>query len=303
MKYSDWQLNRLRDALRAYKQYGHTADGKPQSWLYVREAIAAETGYEIGSSPKNGAERLRQFVEGLYIKKGQHKEHKLFTPKEEALDAIVEFVLSPDNPLLSEEELKEYVPEYHAPMRLLEYLDQSTGAERHIPVEKLEGVFQARMKDATHFTIKEITLQRPLESGLLQVIETEENYEPALESSYDKIPHAERKKGRLGLVKCGGWAVITPEDNLLFFMKKESDGQNRYYFTLAADIVSWNDKAATQLFLLHHDFPLQYEVEDYEKTDLAELVNRKPIKNILTFLRYEPAPGERSKDERAKQRK
>lgn len=58
MKYSDWQLNRLRDALRAYKQYERSHDGAYFTWKDVREAIAADTGYEIGSSPKNGASRL-----------------------------------------------------------------------------------------------------------------------------------------------------------------------------------------------------------------------------------------------------
>ena len=234
MKYSDWQLSRIRDALRAYKQYGYTADGMPQSWLYVREAIAAETGYEIGSSPKNGAERLRQFVEGLYIKKGQHKEHKLFTPKDEALDAIAKFVLSPDNPILSEEELKEYVPEYHAPLRLLEYLDQSTGAERHIPIDKLQGVFQTRSKRGAYFVVKEITLQQPSPQGLVQVVETEDYYQPDFGKSYDTASLARRKREWFSQVKYGGWAVVTPEDNLLLFMKKELNGCNRYYFTLGA---------------------------------------------------------------------
>ena len=146
MKYSDWQLNRLRDALRAYKGYGRDANGNLHSWSYVREAIAAETGYEIGSSPKSGTERLRQFVEGLYIKeekqKQKQKEHRSFTLNEDALDAVVKFVLSPDNPLLSEEELKEYVPEYHAPIRLLEYLDQFSGAERQEVVLFCETVWR-----------------------------------------------------------------------------------------------------------------------------------------------------------------
>lgn len=306
MKYSDWQLNRLRDALRAYKQYRYTSDGKPQSWAYVRDTIAAETGYEIGTSAKNGAERLRQFVEGLYIteRKKKEKPHKRAIPNDEALDAIVQFALSPENALLSEEELNEYVPEYQAPIRLLEYLDEHTDAERRIPVEQLKGIYQARVDESANraFSVREITLQQPSDQGLVQVIETEDNYHQRFLSSYDSASREKRKRNRKSHVKRGGWAVVTPEDNLLFFMKDAENGRNRYYFTLAADIVSWNADPAKQFFLLDHDFPLQNEEEYAQGKELSSIVQEKTPSKILTFLRYEAAQKQEQGNERAKQR-
>ena len=75
---SDWQLMRVRNALRAYHCYERREeDGKYFNWKDVREAIAVYTGYEIGgtskSGPKHGAERLRQFVQGAEDKKGGWK--------------------------------------------------------------------------------------------------------------------------------------------------------------------------------------------------------------------------------------
>ena len=150
MKYSDWQLNRLRDALRAYKVYERSHEGEYFTWKDVREAIAADTGYEIGTSPENGAERLRQFVEGVNSKDGGRKYPE---PKDDALDAIVQFALDEDNHLLSNDELNEYAPARQAPLRLLEYLDQFSGAERHIPVDKLKGVFQIALETWGSFSL------------------------------------------------------------------------------------------------------------------------------------------------------
>ena len=60
MRFSDWQLNRLRDALRAYHKFGRDAvDGRHFNWKDVSEAISLSTEVEVPP------ERLRQFVEGV----------------------------------------------------------------------------------------------------------------------------------------------------------------------------------------------------------------------------------------------
>jgi hypothetical protein len=57
MRFSDWQLNRLRDALRAYHKFGRDAvDGRHYNWKDVSEAIFLSTEVEVPP------ERLRQFV-------------------------------------------------------------------------------------------------------------------------------------------------------------------------------------------------------------------------------------------------
>ena len=48
MRYSEWQLNRLRDALRAYHRFGRDAvDGRHYNWKDVSEAISLSTEVEV----------------------------------------------------------------------------------------------------------------------------------------------------------------------------------------------------------------------------------------------------------------
>ena len=116
MAYSDWQLNRLRDALRAYHDYGGRSLKEDFNWNSVAEAIAVELDRD--DLPVS-AERLRQFVEGNRSKDGAMR--KFGTLKPESLEHVVAFAMKLR--LLLPEELEEPAPSFHAPQRLLEYLD------------------------------------------------------------------------------------------------------------------------------------------------------------------------------------
>ncbi len=86
MRYSDWQLNRLRDALRAYHDYGGRSLKEDFNWNSVAEGIAVEL--ERDDLPV-AAERLRQFVEGNRSKDSSMR--KFGTLKPESLEAVVKF--------------------------------------------------------------------------------------------------------------------------------------------------------------------------------------------------------------------
>lgn len=62
MRLSDWQLNRLRDALGAYHDYERGIEGDYFNWKDVSAAIEELTGVSIPQ------ERLRQFVEGVKLR-------------------------------------------------------------------------------------------------------------------------------------------------------------------------------------------------------------------------------------------
>ena len=53
MAYSDWQLNRLRDALRAYHDYGGRSLKEDFNWNSVAEGIAVELEGTIFQLPPN----------------------------------------------------------------------------------------------------------------------------------------------------------------------------------------------------------------------------------------------------------
>ena len=276
MKYSDWQLNRLRDSLRAYHRYERSHEGEYFTWKDVSEAI------DEYASVRVPPERLRQFVEGVNTKGGGRK---FPVPQDKSLDGIACFVTVAELCLISEDELKEFIPDKQAALRLLEYLDQKIDAERIVPIEKIQGTYCARSLDKKAFTIWELTLQRPSGDGLMQVIETEDIYQHMASPVFDQWTPIDRKNYRDSHVKHGGWAILTPEDNLLFFLKDEATGRNRYYFTMALNLEHWSESPMTRLVLLHHDFPVELEDSDKNGQTIADLTESEMAKNLLVFER------------------
>ena len=51
---------------------------------------------------------------------------------------------------------------------------------------------------------------------------------------FDDFTPEKREEVRDSRVVYGGWAILTPEDNLLMFLKKERNGQNTYCLTVAS---------------------------------------------------------------------
>ena len=136
---SEWQAARVRDALRAYHRYERGIDGEYFTWKDVREAIAVYTEVEIGASAKNGAERLRQFVEGIEDGKGTGK-RKFPLPQPAAIEGIVAFVTDEELNLLTMEELHEYRPDFQAPLRLFGYLEHNFDADCLMTQSMLDGL-------------------------------------------------------------------------------------------------------------------------------------------------------------------
>ncbi|MEW8524850.1 MAG: hypothetical protein AB2552_17520 [Candidatus Thiodiazotropha endolucinida] len=301
MGYSDWQLNRIRDALRAFRQYTHVEDldyyehhgekekkkrsslVKSFTWADVREAIAVVTGVEIGKDMKKGAERLRQFVEGINDKENPGQK-RFPVPQQESLDGIVRFLTDEHTNLLSEDELKEYAPHYQAPMRLLEYLAQDFDRERLMPPEKIAGTYELRTLEDEVFVVRELVLQRPSEDGLIQVIETEDSFKGEASKEFDGWSYLDRRQKRDGYERHGGWAILTPENNLFCFLKNERTTTNRYYFTLASDLEHRSETPPIQLVFLHHDYSLELTGQEIGSMDA---VMEQTAKNIIGFRRVE----------------
>ena len=107
---------------------------KRQNWKDVSEAIFLSTEVEVPP------ERLRQFIEGNRIKGGAGREFR--SMQDDRLDAIAKFATDEDFGLISEAELREHAPSWHAAQRLLEYLKQDFDAERILPPSTLEGTYR-----------------------------------------------------------------------------------------------------------------------------------------------------------------
>jgi len=249
MRFSDWQLNRLRDALRAYHKFGRDAvDGRHYNWKDVSEAISLSTEVEVPP------ERLRQFVEGVKTPGGGRR---LLTMQEDRLEAIAKFATDKDYGLISEAELREHAPTWHAAQRLLEYLKQDFDAERILPPSTLEGTYRNGRIDEDNYVVRELTLQRASDDGLIRLVQIEDSYELLDGMQFDDFSPEQREKVRDSRILYGGWAILTPEDNLLMFLKKERNGHNCYYLTVAAE--NWHSlqEPAAALALLRHDYPIE----------------------------------------------
>jgi hypothetical protein len=276
MNLSDWQLALIREALRAYKCYGADIGGRDFTWASIAEGIAETAGVDVPP------ERLRQFVEGVNAKDGTRK-HPV--PSPERLDAIIRFVTDSDLALLSEAELHEYAPEHQAPLKLLDYLDHAQSTERLIPTGRMRGTYRVLLTDEDGVRVREITMQRPSERGLVQVIETEDIYGPDASEAFTEWTAQERLELRRSRIRHGGWAVVTPEDTLIFFLKNARNGRNRYYLTLASDFALWSDAAVTFLALLHHEFPLELEEQDTDAAEIARRITSDMARNLVIFRR------------------
>jgi hypothetical protein len=270
MGLSDWQVDRLRNALAAYHAYGRGSGGEPFNWKDVAEGILDVAGSQLldltddrdtdlrRKRVRQFSERLRQFVEGVTVK-GQHKRPRL---QEDWLDAALRFALNEDYALLTEDELREHVPDYHAAVRLLEYLALATDRERILPPAVLEGTYRnGRLEppegEKEDFVVREVTLSRASKEGLIRITMTEDSYEQIAIVEFDEWTAQQRDGHRRSQTLYGGWAILTPEDNLLFFLKCADNGANLYYLTMASDQWHATQNPVARLAVLEHDYPIE----------------------------------------------
>lgn len=303
MEYAEWQLTRLRNALRALHKHGrHQVEDEPKgkskserrlNWKYVAEEIwdAAGPGF-LGLADdrdtetrrkriKQFAERLRQFVEGNRNPDGvQRRKFQRMQP--DSLAAIVKFVTGAG--LLEPDELEERAPSSQAALRLLEYLDQGFDRVRTLPLLKFDGAYQARRVSDGEFTIHELTLERPSSDGMMQVTMTEEVFDAKLKDKFDRWKPQERYENRNSRILYGGWAIFTPEENIMLFLKGPS-ARNLYQFTLAADLQYRPDDAVQKLVLQHHHYPIELEDRNQDEPEMVRTVLQETAKNLLVFRR------------------
>lgn len=148
-----------------------------------------------------------------------------------------------------------------------------------------EGTYEARRTDERGFVVQELTLQRPSDEGLMQVTKTEEHYPTKAEGAFDGWTFEERRKQRRSRTLYGGWAIFTPEDNVMAFLKQADTGRNLYQFTLAADKFYEPGASVEHLILLHHDYPVELETLEPGRPEIMGAILQEAAKNVLFFNR------------------
>lgn len=276
MQLSEWQLGRLRNALRHYHSLKSASDGQRFNWNDVAEAIDEYVGVRVPY------ESLRKFVSGVRQKDGTYK---FQTPEDDRLKAIYDFVTHPEGNLLSVEELTEREFSVQAALRLLDFLEQDFDGERIMPPEEIAGVYYHRRDDAPFTWVSELTLAKPLENGVVKVNQVDRQYPSGQAPDHAAVAASGLSGGHKSESRHGGWGIMTPEDNFFIFLKEERVGRNRYYFTLASDFNHAADIKLSSLSFLHHDYPLEAPPENLMPNGTEESIEALVARNAQSFQR------------------
>ena len=286
MQLSEWQLERLRDALRNFHSLNSASDGSRYNWNDVVEAIDLTTGVRVPY------ESLRKFVVGVRETKRKHAivpdrniYYRYQIPADHRLKAIYDFVTHPEVDLLSVEELSEREINVQAALRLLEYLEQDFDGERIMPPDDIEGRYCHCRDEAPFEAQSELTISKPMASGVMKAHLVERLYEQDVAPPRELVLGMGMFIGHHSEARFNGWAVMTPEDNFFIFLKEERGGKNRYYFTLATDLDYSGQIKIKKFSLLYHDYPLEPTDEDLSEERGLNAITRRIARNHHSFVR------------------
>jgi len=276
------KMDRLRDALRAYHRYELDADGHQyMTWKDVREAIAEYTGFEIGKTAKIGAERLRQFVEGIEDKDNPGRRHYPI-PRKESVEAIIAFLSHEEIGLVEPDELDQDDPGLPAIRQFTGYLDQGCDLKRSIIPDFIAGGYLALLRDHDVYVLVEISFsQFPPEYNFRPVTETRKYYDVNL-AELDHKEYETKLQQYLSCQTYRGWVVVSPEDRVMFFMKHDGNGRNHSYYCLNDIDLSFR-QGSKHLYMIHSDFPYEVDEKLAEKQRSNKQIKQMLNNEIVTF--------------------
>jgi len=243
---------------------------KKVTWGGICDHIFDLTGVQMDG------ESLRQFVRRI------RRRNRPRVPSKENLEAISSFLCHPDIDMLSPEELEEPEIPFHSIRSLLEFLRHDQDSEISPPPPALADVYRAihpSPETSTQINV-ELTFKVDGRDHVIRLSEVLELYTDAADvdsgtglTDKPRIVQT-RQQGE-------GWAVLTPEDNLLIFMKNKPFGHNYSYMTVALNTSIWTYPSVTQLALLRHEYPTRC---DPIPTSLESLL--KEANPDTLFLRF-----------------
>lgn len=278
LDYTHWQILLLRDALEAYRRFtaDHETGKRPLSWNALRESVAEYTDVTFGKDD------LRQFVEGK--KQG---EANFRIPQRQRLKAIFRFLTDENIEMLTPEEFeKAELIGVHAPLHLSRYLvSLSVSAPLDFP-RSLVGQYESI--GATDKMIIQKNIQILFQGPrFASMSETHEVYSKALPPGAFSSRRLRKMIATFGKpdyrIRHNGWAIVTPEDNILAFMK-DTDNHDNHYWKLAVEHPIWEDGFVDDLLLTKFDWPLFLDGET-STGDAMRLSAQKAMTETWHFTR------------------
>jgi len=245
--FSHWQIQLIRDALEGYRMFtpDHESGKSPLSWNALRERIAVATDVEFGKDD------LRQFVEGK--KKGSDK---FRVPEVKRMEALAVFLTDPDVAVLSNADLENRdVLETQLPLYLTTFLKTAATPKPILPPTSLIGTFEGNTEIENGRRNMRLTLGAATGSYLV-VNEVDQDYYAKGGNEAEVADHRLMKPRKTA--NFIGWAVVTPEDNIIFYMKHSASREN-HFWKLVVEEFFWQDEPLQSFYLQKFDWP--YEID------------------------------------------
>jgi hypothetical protein len=243
MPYTDRQIELIRGRLETHFDVESRGPRKV-TWAGICDAISDLTNVQMDD------EVPRQFVRRVK-RRGVPR-----IPSNENLAAIISFLKHID--MISDKELEEPEIPFLLIRLLLEYLRPDEHSEILRPPFWLAGVFNSvhPSEDKSNRIGVELTLRTDHNDHVIRVAEKLESHAyPAegthTEASSNIVPILESRR------LSEGWGVLTPEDNVVIFMKQKPYAHNHFYTTIALNPGLWSETSARQLVLLRHEYPIE----------------------------------------------
>jgi hypothetical protein len=274
--YTAPQIELLRTKLRAYFWAEKAIFGDDFSWSALNVRVALYTGVTVLG------DTLRQFAE-RQMSRGKPRPVGI-----DILDAIVSLLTHTSINALNIEELKEPEIPYHFALQLMEFLRYQDRRRPTVPPSELEGTYRAIVRSDGKISDVRLTVIISTDGHLVHLAEEADIYrDTPIKDFVDWSPH-ERKLYHDKFSESRGWGVLTPEDNLLGFMKRKVRKEyrdNHFYATMGV-IPDFSDKADIEhLALLAYADPYGPEDGTEDKRQWFEKKCEKTISKLWHFVR------------------
>jgi hypothetical protein len=216
MSYTRPQIELLRTKLRAYFWAEKARAGDDFSWSDLNVRFALYTGVTVPG------DTLRQFAER------QMSRGKPRPVGTDILDAIVKFLTDTHINALNIEELKEPVIPYHFALQLMESLKHSADKRTTVPPPGLEGTYNAVVHANGTISDIRLTILISLDGNLVHLTEEADIYRDTPFKEFREWSALERNLWHEKFTRSRGWGVLTPEENLLGFLKRRVRTEKEY---------------------------------------------------------------------------
>jgi hypothetical protein len=272
MQFRNWQIDMLRDGLRAYHALAEFKGSGKYNWNDVKEAIDEHTGTVIPS------ETLRQFAERFHDpRRGGAR-----SLQPERLTAVYEFLTHEGIGIFKPEEFNETGFDSAVVLALRNALRRKHDKQAAEFFESLPPLWRSVQRGRSSYAMTTLHFEEIGQNqGLFHVTEHHETFnwviEKIIAGHYDNLPDAALQKhladDRRDNRAAQGYAIITPEGTLLVFLKERDSTNNRYYVSLFRN-QSQESPGEDALAGILHRFAYEAEMDSERADDPAFVAER-----------------------------